>query len=67
MLFTPDYQKEFLNLLKDNIIKNLPSQELIDSNMEVALAVWKNYCPPSRYDAEEMNSLEIYNLGKYLL
>jgi len=40
-----DYQKEFFNLLANNDIRVLPSKEIINSDSEVALLVWKNYYP----------------------
>lgn len=38
-----DYLKEIIQILENNDIKTLPSKELISSNEQVALAVWKNF------------------------
>lgn len=60
-----DYKEEFFNLLKHNVVYNLPSQELIDSDEEVAKLVWNNYCPVSRYEASSMGSEEIFNQASW--
>lgn len=60
-----DYKEEFLNLLRHNNIYNLPSQELIDTNKEVAKLVWKHYCPVSRYEAMKMDSEQIFDHSKW--
>ncbi len=40
-----DYKKELLNILKNNQISVCPPQELIDSDVEIVLALWENYQP----------------------
>lgn len=38
-----DYKKEYLNVIKNNTFSNLPSQEIIDSDVEIAIAIYYNY------------------------
>lgn len=37
-----NYQEELINLLENNQLRNLPSQELINSSERIVKAVWKN-------------------------
>ena len=59
-----DYLEEIINILEANDIKSLPSQELINNNQRVALAVWKNFTIAGDYYGHySMN--EWYNEGKW--
>ncbi len=48
-----DYKKELLEILKNNTISKMPSQELIDSDVEIVKALWKNFDPDSDKDYDE--------------
>ena len=38
-----DYIKEIINILENNEIRTIPSNELLASHPDIALAVWKNF------------------------
>lgn len=56
-----DYQQEFIKFLNNNPIYNLPSQEIIDENEEVALLVWRKYHPFDQDESEYLSSEEKYS------
>jgi hypothetical protein len=41
-----NYEQELLDMITNNSIKTLPSQGLINTNREIAKAVWHSYVPP---------------------
>lgn len=63
-----NYKQELLDLLENNEIKNLPSQNLIDSDIRFALAIWKNYEPNlnlSKYEYEDITEEDYYKALKW--
>lgn len=48
-----DYKKELLGVLQNNTISTMPSQELIDSDVEIVKALWKNFEPGSDKEYDE--------------
>lgn len=59
-----NYEEELINLLENNDIKTFPSQELIDSNIRVVKAIWRNFVTDIDED-EGFVFDEWYNAGDW--